>query len=83
MAATSDAAISSNFAHSLLASRAVSPKALTKTRALALPRGLSGFKWLCPKSRISESAISGRLKIAQRFIAGIAGVRDEVREADG
>ncbi|SRR6266404_5414768 len=37
---------------------------------------------LCPKSRISESAISGRLKIAQRF-AGLAGVRDEVREADG
>ncbi|SRR6266404_6631465 len=38
---------------------------------------------LCPKSRIYESAFSGRLKIAQRFIAGIAGVRDEVREADG
>jgi len=30
----------------------------------------------------SESALSGRLKIAQRFIAGIGWNRDEVREAD-
>jgi hypothetical protein len=26
--------------------------------------------------------VSGRLKIAQRFIAGIARIRDEVRETD-
>jgi hypothetical protein len=31
----------------------------------------------------SESAFGGRLKIAQRFIAGIGRGRDEVREADG
>jgi hypothetical protein len=31
----------------------------------------------------TESAFSGRLKIAQRFIAGIGRNRDEVREAHG
>jgi hypothetical protein len=36
----------------------------------------------CAKSISAQSALSGRLKIAQRFIAGMAGMRDKVRETD-
>src|SRR5437016_533200 len=38
---------------------------------------------LCPKKSVPLSPQSGRLKIAQRFIAGIGRNRDEVCEADG
>jgi len=34
------------------------------------------------KSRLGAVRASGRLTIAQRFIAGTSGIRDEVRQAD-
>ena len=40
------------------------------TRTFQVSFGLGAAR-LCPKSHVSESAFSGRLKIAQRFIAGI------------
>ncbi len=55
---------------------------VTLIRATALTPGVSnrGFP---QKVDSAESAFSGRLKIAQRFIAGIGRNRDVVREADG
>ncbi|MDX6575649.1 MAG: hypothetical protein QOE96_1602 [Blastocatellia bacterium] len=41
------------------------------------------FQALAQKVGSTKSVFSGRLKIAQRFIAGIGRRRDEVREADG